>query len=134
MTRRPKQPLPTENLAPSAADVIVQVKVWLLGVNPMVWRRLLVPSGFTPRAAAKGLSPDPSASPHCPSLNSTGSRRPKPNASFWTMSASSIGPLPGHAGPPTTQAMSQDINRDTRKLSQSQRHEARIRSAAACPT
>jgi hypothetical protein len=23
---------------------VVQLKVWLLGINPMVWRRLLVPS------------------------------------------------------------------------------------------
>jgi hypothetical protein len=49
MTRRPKQPLPTENLAPSGTDAIVQAKVWLLGVSPMVWRRLLVPSGCTLR-------------------------------------------------------------------------------------
>ena len=35
MTRRPKLPLPTKNLAPSAAgaNAIVQVKGWLLGVR-----------------------------------------------------------------------------------------------------
>lgn len=51
MTRRLKQPLPTENLAPPATDAnaIVQVKVWMLGISPMVWRRVLVPSGCTLR-------------------------------------------------------------------------------------
>jgi hypothetical protein len=39
--------MPTENLAPSATDAIVQVKVWLLGVSPMVWRCMLVHSGLT---------------------------------------------------------------------------------------
>ena len=41
----------TENLAPSATDAnaIVQVKVWLLGISPIVWRRVLVPSACTPR-------------------------------------------------------------------------------------
>jgi len=28
---------------------IVQIKVWLLGISPMVWRRLLVPSTCTLR-------------------------------------------------------------------------------------
>ncbi|HME20482.1 MAG TPA: plasmid pRiA4b ORF-3 family protein [Acetobacteraceae bacterium] len=51
MTRRPKQLLPGGNATPSATDAsaIVQIKVWLLGVSPMVWRRLLVPSGCTLR-------------------------------------------------------------------------------------
>jgi hypothetical protein len=31
------------------ANAIVQVKVWLLGVSPMVWRRVLVPASFTLR-------------------------------------------------------------------------------------
>ena len=50
MTRRPKLPLP-RGLAPSAADAntTVQVKVWSLGISPMVWRRVLVPSGCTLR-------------------------------------------------------------------------------------
>jgi hypothetical protein len=49
MTRRPKQPLPTKNLAPSATDAnaIVPVKVRLLGIGPMVWRRVLVPLACT---------------------------------------------------------------------------------------
>src|SRR5713226_4787784 len=51
MTRRPKQPQPAENPMPCATDAnaIVQVKVWLLGVSPMVWRRVLVPASFTLR-------------------------------------------------------------------------------------
>jgi hypothetical protein len=28
------------------APAIFQVKVWLTGISPMVWRRVLVPSGF----------------------------------------------------------------------------------------
>jgi hypothetical protein len=42
-------PCRQKNLAPSVTDAIVQVKVWLLGVSPMVWRRLLVSSGCTLR-------------------------------------------------------------------------------------
>lgn len=38
-------------MTPSAADAdeaeIIQIKVWLLGISPMVWRRLLVPSTCT---------------------------------------------------------------------------------------
>jgi len=51
MKRRPKQPLPAEKPTASAsdADSIVQIKVWLLGVSPMVWRRVLVPAGCTLR-------------------------------------------------------------------------------------
>ena len=51
MTPRPKQPLPTKNLAPSATDAnaIVLVKVWLLGISPMVWRRVLVSLACTLR-------------------------------------------------------------------------------------
>ena len=48
MTRRLKQPPAAETLAPDA-DAILQVKVWLLDVSPMVWRRLLVPSRYTLR-------------------------------------------------------------------------------------
>jgi Plasmid pRiA4b ORF-3-like protein len=29
------------------AAAILQVKVWLTGISPMVWRRVLVPSTFT---------------------------------------------------------------------------------------
>ena len=51
MKRRLKLPLSRGPSAPSAADAnaIVQVKVWLLGISPMVWRRVLVPSGCTLR-------------------------------------------------------------------------------------
>ena len=28
-------------------DAILQVKVWLVGISPMVWRRVLVPATFT---------------------------------------------------------------------------------------
>jgi Plasmid pRiA4b ORF-3-like protein len=51
MKRRPKSRVPEENpLAPAAdAATILQVKVWLTGISPMVWRRVLVPSRFTLR-------------------------------------------------------------------------------------
>jgi hypothetical protein len=51
MKRRPKCAVPEENpLAPAAdAATILQVKVWLTGISPMVWRRVLVPSRFTLR-------------------------------------------------------------------------------------
>jgi hypothetical protein len=51
MKRRPKQVLQEENpaLVASDADPLVQVKVWLLGVSPMVWRRVLVPADCTLR-------------------------------------------------------------------------------------
>jgi len=48
MTRRPKQSPPAETPAPDA-DAVLQVKVWLLDISPMVWRRLLVPSSYTLR-------------------------------------------------------------------------------------
>ena len=51
MKRRPKSTVPKENLlalAPDAATIL-QVKVWLTGISPMVWRRVLVPSSFTLR-------------------------------------------------------------------------------------
>ena len=46
--RRPKQP-PTVEIPAPDADAILQVKVWLLDVSRMVWRRLLVPSSYTLR-------------------------------------------------------------------------------------
>ena len=51
MKRRPKLPLLEENPAAPASDAsaIVQVKVWLAGISPMVWRRVLVPATFTLR-------------------------------------------------------------------------------------
>jgi hypothetical protein len=51
MKRRPKSAVPEENpLAPAGdAATILQVKVWLTGISPMVWRRVLVPSSFALR-------------------------------------------------------------------------------------
>jgi hypothetical protein len=51
MKREPKQPLPEELSTPpfAEADAILRVKVWLVGISPMVWRRVLVPSTFTLR-------------------------------------------------------------------------------------
>jgi len=51
MKRRPKSTVPKENLlalAPDAATIL-QVKIWLTGISPMVWRCVLVPSSFTLR-------------------------------------------------------------------------------------
>jgi len=31
------------------ADAVLQVKVWLVGISPMVWRRVLVPASFSLR-------------------------------------------------------------------------------------
>lgn len=41
----------SENPTPSASggDVIAQIKVWLHGISPMVWRRVLVPGNVTLR-------------------------------------------------------------------------------------
>jgi len=35
--------------APVAADAeaVLQIKVWLIGISPMVWRRVLLPATFT---------------------------------------------------------------------------------------
>jgi Plasmid pRiA4b ORF-3-like protein len=51
MTRSRKPAVSAVNPASSAAatDDIVQVKVWLLGISPMVWRRVLVPATFSLR-------------------------------------------------------------------------------------
>ena len=51
MKRRPRSPLAKENPRPPAvgADAILQIKVWLVGISPMVWRRVLVPTTFTLR-------------------------------------------------------------------------------------
>lgn len=51
MKRRLKPPAA---VAPSSdgavnADAVLQVKVWLVGISPMVWRRVLVPTSFTLR-------------------------------------------------------------------------------------
>ncbi len=53
MTRVPKPTRAVDKAAPLTADPdgaeIVQIKVWLLGISPMVWRRVLVPSTCTLR-------------------------------------------------------------------------------------
>jgi hypothetical protein len=51
MKRRPKPSAPEVTPSEPAADAnaILQVKVWLVGVSPMVWRRVLVPTTFTLR-------------------------------------------------------------------------------------
>jgi hypothetical protein len=49
MAWRLKQPLPAENRMLYATNAIVLVKVWLLGMSPMVWWRVLVPSDATLR-------------------------------------------------------------------------------------
>ena len=51
MKRRPKSPGSEEKSSVSAVDAtaILRVKVWLTGISPMVWRRVLVPTAFTLR-------------------------------------------------------------------------------------
>ena len=53
MTQAPKRTKSIIGAAPSTADrdgaEIVQIKFWLLGISPMVWRRVLVPSATTLR-------------------------------------------------------------------------------------
>ncbi len=51
MKRHPRRPLPDENFVSSAADsgAILEAKVWLTGISPMVWRQVLVPASFTLR-------------------------------------------------------------------------------------
>jgi Plasmid pRiA4b ORF-3-like protein len=48
MKRRSKPPVPEEDLAADTA-AILQIKFWLSGISPMVWRRVQVPSSFTLR-------------------------------------------------------------------------------------
>lgn len=51
MKRGSKPPGSKDTSSAPAADApgIVQVKVWLTGISPMVWRRVLVPGTFTLR-------------------------------------------------------------------------------------
>jgi hypothetical protein len=51
MKRGPKSAVPEVSpLLPVVdATAILQVKVWLTGISPMMWRRVLVPSSFTLR-------------------------------------------------------------------------------------
>ena len=53
MKRRPKQRLSTEDgSVATGAEAILQVKVWLIGISPMVWRRVLVPAELRVHRAA----------------------------------------------------------------------------------
>ena len=49
MKRRSKPPPPAVNDAPLTADAgeVLQIKVWLVGISPMIWRRLLLRSDHT---------------------------------------------------------------------------------------
>jgi Plasmid pRiA4b ORF-3-like protein len=51
MKRRSKPPPPAVNDAPLTADAgeVLQIKVWLVGISPMIWRRVLVPATFSLR-------------------------------------------------------------------------------------
>jgi hypothetical protein len=51
MKRRPKFLVSEEKVSVPAADAsaLLQIKVWLIGISPMVWRRVLVPANFTLR-------------------------------------------------------------------------------------
>jgi hypothetical protein len=50
MKRQSKLPRVEEKSAPAAeGDAILQVKIWLTGISPMIWRRVLVPVTFTLR-------------------------------------------------------------------------------------
>ncbi|PVE21206.1 hypothetical protein DC522_27790 [Microvirga sp. KLBC 81] len=44
--RAPSEP---ETPDPSEAPEILQFKVWLLGISPMIWRRIQVPASVTLR-------------------------------------------------------------------------------------
>lgn len=47
--RKPRSSEDSPSPPPGDADAVLQIKVWLLGVSPMIWRRVLVPAGFTLR-------------------------------------------------------------------------------------
>lgn len=51
MKRRPRQfsAEDGDGAPPPDAEAVLQIKVWLIGISPMVWRRLLVPAAFTLR-------------------------------------------------------------------------------------
>jgi hypothetical protein len=51
MKRRSKPPPPAVNDAPPTTDAgeVLQIKVWLVGISPMIWRRVLVPAAFSLR-------------------------------------------------------------------------------------
>lgn len=45
----PRRADPSPASAPEMSDTIMQLKVWLMGLSPMVWRRVHVPAAFTLR-------------------------------------------------------------------------------------
>ena len=45
----PRRTGPSPASAPEMSGTIIQFKVWLLGLSPMVWRRMHVPATFTLR-------------------------------------------------------------------------------------
>jgi hypothetical protein len=51
MKRRSKSLPPAVNDAPPTSDAgeVLQIKVWLVGISPMIWRRILVPAAFSLR-------------------------------------------------------------------------------------
>lgn len=51
MKRRSKPPPPIGSAQQPGpdADVVLQIKVWLMGISPMVWRRVLVPASCSLR-------------------------------------------------------------------------------------
>jgi hypothetical protein len=51
MRGQPKRPRADESggTGEAAAEAILQIKVWLKGISPMIWRRVLVPASFTLR-------------------------------------------------------------------------------------
>jgi hypothetical protein len=50
MKRRPQQFPAADRVGPPPdAEAVLQIKVWLIGISPMVWRRVLVPAAFTLR-------------------------------------------------------------------------------------
>jgi hypothetical protein len=50
MARRPER-ITASGVGTPTSDVeaILQIKVWLIGISPMIWRRVLVPTAFTLR-------------------------------------------------------------------------------------
>ena len=50
MKQRLKPPAAVASSSDGAVNAaVLQVKIWLVGISPMVWRRVLVPASFTLR-------------------------------------------------------------------------------------
>ena len=51
MKRRPKHPFQADNASAPATDAnaILLIKIWLVGISPTEWRRVLVSTTFTLR-------------------------------------------------------------------------------------